>query len=251
VSEPTPDPDMVLCIPGPWTDSTELIGRLAKDSDGYLFAGRILMCMATRFSCELVFEGADERMPRAFEVSGPHWRGTPEMAAIAAHRSVVYLVGSGGSRENAEALMRAGAALLRAGGLGVKVESTGLSYKPSDWLDHCENLHLFFAHRALVVYLTGEDVCSCGMHNLGLKDAVTHGAGDPPETIELLRVFTRYLFTESPTVRAGQTFSVAQDAPAYRIEEESAQTYEEDSLFHNPYGIWRLVPLVPPVPLER
>jgi hypothetical protein len=35
------------------------------------------------------------------------------------------------------------------------------------------------------------------------------------------------------------------------LEGVDAQTYEEDSLFHNPYGIWRLVPLVPPVPLER
>lgn len=176
-------------------------------------------------------------------MSGPHWRGTPEMTAIAGHRSVVYLVGLGGSRQNAESLMRAGAALLRAGGLGVKVESTGLSYKPSDWLDHCDKLHLFFAHRALVVYLTGADVCSCGMHNLGLKDAATDSQGDPTAATELLRVFTRYLFTESPTIRPGQTFSVAKDARAYRIEEEHSQSYEQGSLFHNPYGLWWLVPI--------
>lgn len=243
MSETIPDPEMVLCIPGPWTDATDLIRRLARDRTGYLFAGRILMCMDTHFKCELVLEGPDDRMLRAFEASGPHWRDTPEMAAISEHSSVVYLVGSGGSQQNAESLMRAGAALLRAGGLGVKIESTGLSYKPADWHEHCENLHLLFAHRALVVYLTGADVCSCGMHNLGLKDAATPSRNDPAAATELLRVFTQYLFTESPSIRAGQTFSVDEDAPVYRIEEQDSQTYDKNSLFHNPYGIWRLVPL--------
>lgn len=247
MSDPIEDPEMVLCIPGPWEDTGELIRQLVATDSGYLFAGRILMHMETRFSCELVFEDHDERMPRAFWAAGPHWRDTPEMAAIATHRSVVYLVGSGGSPQNAEALMRAGAALVRAGGLGVKVESTGLAHTPAAWLDHCEHLYLFFAHRALVIYLTGDEVCSCGMHNLGLKDAVTQtdaGANDDPAAAtELLRAFTHYLFTEQPTIRHGQTFSVAADAPVYRIEEESTQTYEEGSLFHNPYGLWRLVPL--------
>jgi len=32
-------------------------------------------------------------------------------------------------------------------------------------------------------------------------------------------------------------------APAYRIEEEHSQSYEQGSLFHNPYGPWRLVPI--------
>lgn len=243
MSDPTEDPEMVLCIPGPWENTTELIQQLVATDSGYLFAGRILMHMQTRFSCELVFEDPDERMPRAFWAAGPHWRETAEMAAIDGHRSVVYLVGSGGSQQNAELLMRAGAALVRAGGLGVKVESTGLAHAPAVWLDHCQHLYLFFAHRALVIYLTGDEVCSCGMHNLGLKDAVTHSLDDPTAATELLRAFTHYLFTERPTIRHGQTFSVAADAPVYRIEEESSQTYEEDSLFHNPYGLWRLVPL--------
>ncbi|WP_221621888.1 DUF4261 domain-containing protein [Variovorax sp. KBW07] len=243
MSERPQDPEMVLCIPGPWENTTELIRRLIQHGDGYLFAGRILMHTETRFSCELIFEGPDERMSRAFWATAPHWRDSAEMTAIATHRSVVYLVGPGGSQQNAESLMQAGAALVRAGGLGVKVESTGLSHTPSAWLDHCAHLYLFFAHRALVIYLTGEDVCSCGMHNLGLKDAVTGSLDDPTAATELLRAFTHYLFTEQPTIRHGQTFSVAADARVYRIEEESSQTYEEDSLFHNPYGLWRLVPL--------
>ncbi len=243
MSEPADLPEMVLCIPGPWTDTTELIRSLIERDSGYLFAGRILMCAQTRFSCELVFEGPDERMPHAFRAAAPHWRDTPEMEAVDGHRSVVYLVGSGGSHENATSLMEAGAALVRAGGLGVKVESTGLAHTPAAWLDHCEHLHLFFAHRALVLYLTGEPVSSCGMHNLGLRDAVTDGQDDMAAAVELLRAFTHYLYAEEPEIRAGQTFSVARDAPGYRIEETQDQPYGPDSLFHNPYGFWRLVPL--------
>lgn len=80
------------------------------------------------------------------------------------------------------------------------------------------------------------------MHNLGLRDAIVENDGDTAGAVELLRVFTRYLFTESPTIHAGQTFSVAQDEPAYRLLDDAGPAYDADSLFANPFGFWRLVP---------
>ena len=239
-------PELVLCIPGPWASREELVRSVAGSDAGYLFAGHILMEMETRFGCELVFEHADPRLADAFKAAGPHWAGSEAMEAIAGHASVAYLVGSGGSRDNAEAMMRAGAALVEAGGLGVKVESTGIAHGPAYWLDLCDGLALLTAHRALVVFLTGQEVYSCGMHNFGLPDAIVSPAGgDKGAAAELLRTFTHYLFAQAPAFEDGHTFSVSEGAPVYRVRAVAAIDYGPDSLFNNPYGAWRLEPVLP------
>lgn len=235
-------PEMVLCIPGPWKTHSELVQSIVKDSGGYIFAGRVLLHMESHFSCELIHERADPNMSRAFYAAGPHWRGSVEMQRIGSHESVVYLVGRGGSRDAAQKLMQCGLGLLNAGGLGVKIESTGLAHSPDDWRSYCGDFDSFTAHRALVVYLTGAEVHSCGMHNLGLPDALTPGGKDQATAVELLRVFTWYLFAEGPVINNGQTFSVAAGAPIYRITDHPGWDYGPDSLFTNPYGAWRLVP---------
>jgi hypothetical protein len=231
----------VLCIPGPWRSRTDLIAALISSNSGYLFAGQLLMNVVTKHSCELDFQPADPRMEAAFRAAGPHWAGTPEMQRIASHASVAYLVADGGGAMTAEALMQAANALLDAGGLGVKVESSGVAHAPAAWRELCADLHLFSAQRAYVLYVTGEQVYSCGMHNLGLRDAIVENDGDTAEAVELLRVFTRYLFTESPAIRAGQTFGAAEDAPVYRLLDDPGPGYEEGSLYANPFGFWRLV----------
>ncbi|WP_295965499.1 hypothetical protein [uncultured Xanthomonas sp.] len=235
-------PKIVLCIPGPWPDRADLFARIVQDSGGYLFAGHVLMHMDSGQACELQYEPHDARMAGAFAAAGPHWRGSADMARIGTHASVVYLIGAGGSRVRAETMMRAAAALLDAGGLGVKVESSGVAHSPADWRQLCADLSLGSAHRAYVLNITGEQVHSCGMHQFGMKDAIVaaQAASDP---VGLLHTFTCYLFNEAPDVRAGHTFSVAADAPRYRIQAEASSQFQPGDLFANPYGLWRLTPL--------
>lgn len=69
---------------------------------------------------------------------------------------------------------------------------------------------------------------------------------DADDPAELLRVFTCYLLVEHPVITAGQTFSTAEHAPAYRIVEGASVDYGPDSLFNNRYGMWRLEPVSAP-----
>lgn len=232
-------PQMVLCIPGVWTSRSDLLERIIRDSEGYLFAGGVLMHIESKFACTLEFEEHDPRMKRAFWAAGPHWRDTPEAEAIGEHKSVVYLVGNGGSQETAEAMMRCAAGVLKAGGLGVKVESAGVAHTPQAWLEYVETFHLFSAFEALVVYVTGEQTYSCGMHNLGLPDAITDGIGHAG-TPDLLRIFNRYQFAETPELFDDQTFAADANGAVYRLSHEGGVDYGDDSLFGNPYGCWRL-----------
>lgn len=240
MSDTASHPETVLCIPGPWQDRSALLECLLRSESGYIFAGRVLMNMQTKHACGLEMESRDERMLPAFQSAGPHWAHTPEMALIQEHESVVYLIGQGGDREGAEALMLAARALLDAGGFGVKVESSGVAHSPAAWRLFCEELCLFSAFNAYVLFITGDDVYSCGMHNLGLRDAVVENSGTD-EAVELLRVFTRYMFVEGPSISDGQTFSVSSEAPVYRIRDDAGIDYGDNTLFTNPFGTWRLV----------
>lgn len=231
--------EIVLCIPGPWATRSQLVESIFKNSDGYIFAGMILMHIETNQSFELEFDGSDERMLSAFQTSGPHWNNTPEMELIATHKSICYLISKGGSIESAHAIMNAANALLNAGGYGVKVESSGIAHPPKDWREQCQYNYLYKSHSSYVVYVTSEKTYSCGMHNFGLPDAIIHSSEseNPPE---LLKVFTRYLLTESPEIKDGQTFSVDSDSPNYKINAHPSIDYGENSLYNNPYGTWLL-----------
>ncbi|PTY03647.1 hypothetical protein DB346_06690 [Verrucomicrobia bacterium LW23] len=239
-----PEVRTILCIPGVWKDRTAAVQQIAKLSGGYLFAGDTLTHMESKQSIEMELCEPDERMARAFAAAGPHWRDTPEMERIATHGKVAYLVGQGGSADRAKAMMQAGAALLYAGGLGVKVESSGLAFSPAQWIRMTDNCWLGALHQAYVVYVEGgsddADTFSCGMHNLGMPDAIVESRlSENP--VELLRVFTAYLCIEAPDLRPSHTFSVEDGAPRYRVSREEDVPYPDpEDLFHNPYGMWRL-----------
>ena len=236
-------PELVLCVPGPWRDREELTQCLANSETDYELAAGVLRDTVGGFACDLVLEGADPDLPAAFAKAGPHWAASSAMAAVADHDCIAYLVGKGGSLEAAEAMMRAAAALVEAGGLGVKVDSTGIAHGPAYWFELCDKLEQLAAHRALVVYVMGkEDVFSCGMHNFGLPDAMTSAASkaDATESADMLRTFTRYLLERAPVFEDGHTFSVREGMPVYRVRKVPARDYGPDSLFNNPYGAWRL-----------
>ena len=235
-----PEVEIVLCIPGPWDSQTDLVKRVVKDSGGYIFAGRVLQKLESEEFFELQLEYPDERMFSAFQAAGPHWKGTPEMELIATHKSVAYLISNGGSLEAAHSIMEAANGLLKAGGFGVKVESTGIAHSPQAWAEQCKYNYLFKSHSSYVVYITDiEYTYSCGMHNFGLPDAITR-TSESENSADLLRDFTHYLLSESPQIESGQTFSADADSPVYRIYQSPCIDYGEESLFNNPYGTWGL-----------
>ncbi|VXB61392.1 hypothetical protein [Massilia sp. 9I] len=241
MSDTKPLAQLVLCIPGPWSDRSELLQRIIAGSKGdYLFAGRLLMHVQTKHVFELEHEAADERMAQAFAAAGPHWRDAPEMAAIGSHRSVVYLLGHGGSDQNVQALMLAAQALLVAGGLGVKVESSGLAHAPQAWRRMCAEFALFSPYNAFVAVVGGRrEAYSCSMHTFGMHDVQVFEE-DSAEAVEVARTFSWYLYTEHPIIKEGQTFACAPDAPVYVVSAGKGVDYGPDSLFANPYGTWQL-----------
>ena len=123
----------------------------------------------------------------------------------------------------------------------MKIESTGVAHSKERWLKLLQRDPMLSVLFGCVAYITDERglTCSCGMHSVGLPDAVVDGEAED-EAVTLLKSFVGYQFLEQPILRDGETFQVAEDKPVYRIEKVACDLYEEDDLFFNANGMWRL-----------
>ncbi len=83
---------------------------------------------------------------------------------------------------------------------------------------------------------------SCGMHHFGLPECeVLPVRCRPVKRRTSMNRFNNYLLAENPTLSSGHTFSVAQDAPRFRLTHLKDERHDEEvELFRNPHGIWRL-----------
>lgn len=236
-------PLIALCIPGPWESREALAQAIAAQGEDTLLAGNVLRRGDRSARVELAEHDPDLR--EDFAQTGRLFNES-DLAAIAAHRSAAWLIGPGGSLAAGRAMMELADALLRAGGLAVKVESSGVAHRAQDWLAQSarKETHvgaLFIAWVALVA-LRGA-VYSCGMHNLGFPDAIVSADLPPQRAGQLLKDFLMYLLHEQPALTEAHTFAVSGDEVRFRLTREPRPLFPADHLFHNPYGWWRLTPL--------
>ena len=107
-------------------------------------------------------------------------------------------------------------------------------------------------YRAFVVNVTrrlksDSEVMTFGMKYFGIADAVVLlsyfeelGSDNRAGYVaELLCQFACYLIHSEKSVAQGQTFSLGSGHPAFQLT-LSKHPEEEDDLYHNPWGIWRL-----------
>lgn len=235
-------PQIVIGVPGRWPNRSDIVTSIASRSGGYLFAGMVMMKIGTKDGFTVEIYDHDPNLKRAFSVAGRGNLTDEDLNAIASHTFTLYLVGEGGSVDAAKRLLHAANGLLKAGGLAVKVESTGVAHRADQWTELCGHDHVVNLQQAYVTYIGGDGVYySCGMHNLGYPDAVVEANISPNDAANLLHTFLRYLLVESPELNNRETFSVDAEAPIYRLFHELCTMYEAGDLFHNPFGVWKLV----------
>jgi hypothetical protein len=161
---------------------------------------------------------------------------------IEKHTYVIYITGLGGNVENAERMAFAAGAILKAGGIGVKVETTGKAFVKEKWVGYLDtfeqpNLYNMFVVDSIV---TEEGtVYSCGMHNLGYKDTIVSGEAFQ-KAVNLIKIFGLYQIVDKPVIKHLQTFRADMESPLFLIRDELNQPNKGDELFENPFGIWRL-----------
>jgi len=235
------EPDIILGLPGLWPTRSDIVTSIVRLSDGLIFAGKVLLDTTTNQSYQLDIYEHDPDLVRAFALAGRRSLTENDLAAIDAHTHTLYVIGKGGSGERAKLLMQVSTRLLRAGGLAVKVESTGVAHSTNDWqtLNAApEPSALYSAYVTLIG--DHERFYSCGMHNLGLPDATVSVRLPSNDAAQLLETFLLYLLFEQPNLKSGHTFSINAQTPRYRLRLAPCTFYEADDPFYNPYGMWTL-----------
>lgn len=241
-------PTLVLGVPGLWRSRGELAAACAER--GYLWAGAQSVVVDPRsrrphpFSIECY--DPDPALREAFEIASDGSIPEGVLDRIAAHTMTAYVVtDEAPSIDLCLAVMRFAGVLLDAGGLAVKVETAGLAHAAERWRAlAAREPPALAAFQALTVRVPAEDVgetYSCGMHALAQPDAAVGGAS--PELAELVDAFNRYLLLEQSDVEDGHTFAARPDAPRYRLKLEPCRAFPPGDLFHNPLGVWRLLPV--------
>lgn len=262
-SSPMKEITCILCVPGTFPGREELEQLLPDEFE--------LQLQRT----------ADPRMVRAFESSRCRWSDSISKSAIAkigTHQHVAYVICRGWTAENAARyshwLLRAGAALLDAGGLGVKVENAGIAHGPERYrelLARADAAHLAIAKAEQETKLehriefwsslfesfvqrpiaSQREIYTCGMHSLGERDVIVSadrakrlfGEKDAHHKVaEVMDAFAVYTLAESE-VAEGHTFSVDKGQPRFRVTFENSSRYAPDEGFHNPFGYARLTDL--------
>lgn len=234
----------VLCIPGSWSDRSEIVTSIAENNlHEFIFAGALLLNMKTKEGFEVEICERDNRMKDAFKWAGMVNRVSEEfLSDIDQHKYVVYISAETGNIASARAIAEAGNAVLKSGGIGLKVESAGKAFTREHWsglVNDFEESNIYQMYVLDSISNGKGATYSCGMHNLGLKDSIVYDE-EFQESVNLISIFGYYQLIDKPVIENNQTFSTDLEAPIFVISEESNQPNVGSELFENPFGMWRL-----------
>ncbi|KQU24725.1 endopeptidase [Bacillus sp. Leaf13] len=235
------DTQIIIGIPGKWKNRTELIQAVASQSEGYLLAGHILHNKDKNITFQVEVYDYEPNLKETFSYASKGAFSERLLEEINNHTFTVYIIADVSDFGNITDLIDAGAAILKAGGMAVKIETAGIAHSKEDWqqLHHTPDILSVYAHFVTII---GEEdyYCSFGMKAFGLPDAVTLNTMRPKEAADLLNTFNYYHAGERPIFTNGETFCVQPDAPTYILTGLQDFRYEEDHPFYNPFGLWNL-----------
>jgi hypothetical protein len=230
--------NIVLRIPGQWSQPQELIQRLPAGCR--LTAGALIVPDAPPIEFSAV--AADEQFAPIFRSSCRRPARADELATVDGYTVNVLLSGPGGSMAAARTMMQAGAAVVRAGGAGVFIDNSTLAHGGQDWLELTEDGSpdaLSFAFVAIVGGRT--DVWTMGMHVLGLRDVVMKRADAEADGLDIIEVI-RYLCRSEKPVEDGHVLADF-NGPRFQAFTHDPAEMPVGSHLHNPFGRLKLVSL--------
>jgi len=234
-------PEIAVRIPGTWSCPASLEKSLPA---GYrLTPGWLHLPDGDRLQ---VFPHApDDEFAGIFATACRGVLPASERRKIKRYGINVCIAGRGGSVEAAQRMMKAAAALVRAGGLGVFVDNSGTAHVGRDWLDLTGDPDDGATFPAFVAsYANRGKLYSVGMHVLGLRDAVLPRTGDRDTDACVLSSFLLYTICCGEAVTDGDYIGDA-EAPTHRVWGADCDFPPSGTPMHNPYGCWRLEVLDP------
>ena len=235
-------PELVICIPGKWTDRNDFLRQVItyEPKGRYMFAGMVLADIEAKDHVPLEFCPEDLHIPQAFSIAGQGQIPADVLAQLDEHTAVVYLHFPLDLPEQRERILKYTQLVQRLGGIAVKLESSGIAHSWERWFALLSGSP-FDVYCAGVVLIGDESYYySCGMHNFGLPECEAPRAIPIDAAADLMNRFNFWQITERPKLASGHTFSLTSSAPHFRLSLEEDSRHAKKELFYNPHGIWRL-----------
>jgi hypothetical protein len=234
--------ELIICIPGMWADRSEFLRQviISEPKGRYMFAGMLLADGETKDHVLLDFCPADSHIPKAFEIAGQGKIPADTIARLREHTSIVYLHFPLDLPDQRERILKFTQLVQRLGGLAVKVESAGIAHSWERWFALLSGTPFDVYSAGVVLIGDGKYYYSCGMHHFGLPECEVQRSIPVGEAADLMNRFNFWQIVGHPKLSPGHTFSLTATAPHFRLSLEPDIRHGQESLFHNPHGIWRL-----------
>ncbi|MCS4298163.1 MULTISPECIES: DUF4261 domain-containing protein [Acinetobacter] len=230
---------IILCIPGVWKNHQELVHAMLECDTGYIYAGMIMTSLHSDHFVEVEEHNHDPEVSRIFRLFSMQRFSDHELDQIDQHNMVLYLICKGGYFQSVQNALKLGQALLKAGGLGIKIETAGLTHSKEQWLEFSATNLLDIFKAFIPVVSDQEYLYSCGMHQFGKPDGCISSSVN--EASFTLNQFLLYILAEDPDFKKGDTFRAEEDMEKFNLSKRSSsEFFEADSLYFNSFGIWQL-----------
>jgi hypothetical protein len=182
----------------------------------------------------------DDQFPQIFRSSCRRPPAEDELAQIDGYTVNIGLCGPGGSLEAAQQMMEAGAAIVRAGGIGVFNDNSALAHGGQLWLEMTEDSGPDALSFAFVSIIRGDtEVWTMGMHVLGLRDLVMQRSDVEDGGFDIVEVI-RYLARGDKPVADGHVIADL-SGPCFQVFAAESLARTAGTPMHNPFGRWKLV----------
>lgn len=242
-------PRHVICALGGWK-SFDPVARVVRAAGGGDFT----------FDHKHSRLASDPRMMGAFEASADRVKPSlqrQDREAILKHGAVAYVMSPPLPAPEAQALsarmLAVVQALLDAGAVAVKGESSGIAHGAARWRalagraaaarnDAVERAGALFAAWVRRPIREGGLFYSCGMHLLGERDLELPPGPDLADDLGWIDLLALYLLADKPArgLTDGEGFRQRPQGERRILRLHDCTRYPEDDFSYNPYGYWRL-----------
>ncbi len=228
--------EIVFRIPGTWSHPREILESLPA---GYRLTPEALI-MPDGTKVEFNPLPPDDQFAEIFRSSCRRPPTEEELARIEGYTVNIGLSGKGGSLEAARTMMKAGAAIVRAGGAGVFIDNCALAHGGQLWLEMTEDASSDAVSFALVgIVRSSTEVWTMGMHVLGLCDVVMQRADVEDGGFDIVEVI-RYLAQGDKPVGDGHIIADL-NGPCFQAFAAEGLARTAGTAMYNPFGRLKLV----------
>ncbi|HET6250813.1 MAG TPA: hypothetical protein VFE47_24195 [Tepidisphaeraceae bacterium] len=234
-------PLIQLRVPGLWKGPEEFSAALLATKTGWrVESGEALVNDASGQRVTFGASDHDDQLGDIFRGGHSDRLSDEELDLVDRHTVKIHIHSPGGSPEAARVAVEAAAAVVRAGGVGVFVDNSGLCHGPGDFLKLAGDPDAGGLYWAFVILTASRtEMFSAGMHCLGFRDC---RLPDPPPDRQaaafVIHNFLGYIYQSGAIVTDGDALD-GPDGPLFRAFHEPSTKFP-GSAMHNPYGVWRL-----------